>query len=90
MKAAVCAILLVLTLHQGEALKCNFCFSKENDLCTSTSTQTCSGIANACAAVMFSFPPDRSFRSCINMAVCQGFVKTPGVFATCCSTDLCN
>ncbi|KAF0045697.1 hypothetical protein F2P81_002226 [Scophthalmus maximus] len=63
---------------------------QENDLCTSTSTQTCSGIANACAAVMFSFPPDRSFRSCINMAVCQGFVKTPGVFATCCSTDLCN
>lgn len=24
------------------------------------------------------------------MAVCQGFQQTPGAFATCCSTDLCN
>ena len=38
----------------------------------------------------FCLPLGNSFRQCMNMAVCQGFQKTPGAFATCCSTDLCN
>uniref|UniRef100_A0A665TKG3 UPAR/Ly6 domain-containing protein n=1 Tax=Echeneis naucrates TaxID=173247 RepID=A0A665TKG3_ECHNA len=90
MRAAVCAIVLLLALDEGEALKCNYCFSKGGDLCTPTSTQTCSGSANACAAVIFSAPLHSSFRQCMNMAVCQGYIKTPGVFASCCTTDLCN
>ncbi|KAM7365242.1 hypothetical protein PAMP_016187 [Pampus punctatissimus] len=90
MKAAVCAVLLLLTLCQGEALKCNFCFSKGGVLCTPTSIQTCSGSANACAAVIFQGAINQSFRQCMNMAVCQGYIQTPGVFASCCSTDLCN
>ncbi|XP_018560004.1 lymphocyte antigen 6D [Lates calcarifer] len=90
MKAAVCALLLLLTLYQGEALKCNYCFSQGGNLCTPTTTQTCSGRANACAAVIFQAPLNRSFRQCMNMAVCQGYISTPGVFARCCSTDLCN
>ncbi|XP_049919187.1 CD59B glycoprotein-like [Epinephelus moara] len=90
MKAAVCAILLLI-LYQGEALKCNYCFSKESsDLCSATSVQTCSGRADACAAVIFQGALRSSFRQCMNMAVCQGYVTTPGVFARCCSTDLCN
>ncbi|KAK1876535.1 Xenoxin-1 [Dissostichus eleginoides] len=76
MRAAVFAILLPV-IYQGEALKCNYCISKESELCTPTGTQTCSGTANACAA-------------CMNMGVCQGYISTPGAFATCCSTDLCN
>ncbi|XP_028254078.1 lymphocyte antigen 6D-like [Parambassis ranga] len=90
MRAAVCTILLVLLLCQGEALRCNYCFSKGGDLCTPTSVQTCSGRANACAAVIFQAPLYSSFRQCINMAVCQGYISTLGVLAQCCSTDLCN
>ncbi|KAK5875091.1 hypothetical protein CesoFtcFv8_027619 [Champsocephalus esox] len=89
MRAAVFTILL-LVIYQGEALKCNFCFSKEADLCTPTSTQTCSGAANACGAVILTSPASASFRQCMNMGVCQGWISTPGAFATCCSTDLCN
>uniref|UniRef100_A0AAZ1XBA2 UPAR/Ly6 domain-containing protein n=1 Tax=Oreochromis aureus TaxID=47969 RepID=A0AAZ1XBA2_OREAU len=90
MRAAVGAILLLLTLCQGEALRCNFCFSHNSNLCTPTSTQTCSGQANACGAVIFQGALRSSFRQCMNMAVCQGYITTPGVFAQCCSTDLCN
>ncbi|KAM3584985.1 uncharacterized protein V6R79_004406 [Siganus canaliculatus] len=90
MRAAVCAIFLLLTLYQGEALKCNYCFSKGSDLCSPTSTQTCSGLANACGAVILTGPISSSFRQCMNMAVCQGYIQTPGAFANCCSTDLCN
>ncbi|XP_059184181.1 uncharacterized protein si:dkeyp-80c12.8 [Centropristis striata] len=89
MKVAVCAILLLI-LCQGEALKCNYCFSKESDLCTPTSIQTCSGGANACGAVILTGPVTSSFRQCMNLAVCQGFITTPGAFAICCTTDLCN
>ncbi|KAG7236075.1 hypothetical protein INR49_001356 [Caranx melampygus] len=90
MRAAVCAVLLLLALCQGEALKCNYCFSKGGDLCTPTTTQTCTPTANACGAVILSYPLQSSFRQCMNMAVCQGYIQTPGAFATCCSTDLCN
>ncbi|XP_077439122.1 uncharacterized protein LOC144062006 [Vanacampus margaritifer] len=90
MKAAACAVLLLLALAQVKALKCNYCFSKGSDLCNPTSTQTCTGSANACASVILQGPLSQSFRQCMNMAVCQGFIKTPGAFATCCSTDLCN
>uniref|UniRef100_A0A3B4VBF3 UPAR/Ly6 domain-containing protein n=1 Tax=Seriola dumerili TaxID=41447 RepID=A0A3B4VBF3_SERDU len=90
MRAAVCTILLLLTLDQGEALKCNFCFSKGGSLCTPTSTQTCSGVADACSAVMMPYPLNSSFRQCMSMDACQGYIETPGVIARCCSTDLCN
>ncbi|XP_051283284.1 lymphocyte antigen 6D-like [Dicentrarchus labrax] len=90
MRTAVCTIFLLLSLYQGEALKCNYCFSKGGSLCTPTSIQTCSGSANACGAVIFQDPLNSSFRQCINMAVCQGYITTPGVIASCCSTDLCN
>uniref|UniRef100_A0A672IYU9 UPAR/Ly6 domain-containing protein n=1 Tax=Salarias fasciatus TaxID=181472 RepID=A0A672IYU9_SALFA len=90
MKAEVCAILLLLTVYQGHTLQCNFCFSKGGDLCTATSTQTCSLTADACGAVILPYPLNSSFRQCMNMAVCQGYLETPGVIALCCSTDLCN
>lgn len=36
----------------GEALRCNYCFSDDSNLCTPTGIQTCSGSANACGAVI--------------------------------------
>lgn len=90
MKAVVYAALFLLVLCHGEALKCNFCYSEGTDLCATTDTQTCSVMANACGAVILTQPLQYSFRQCMNMAVCQGFITTPGAFASCCSTDLCN
>ncbi|XP_019959409.1 lymphocyte antigen 6D [Paralichthys olivaceus] len=90
MKAAACAILVLLALHQAEALTCNYCYSKGSKLCTSTTTQTCSRRMDACATVILPAPLNNSFRSCMNMAICKGYIQTPGVIASCCSTDLCN
>uniref|UniRef100_A0A8C7ZF54 UPAR/Ly6 domain-containing protein n=1 Tax=Oryzias sinensis TaxID=183150 RepID=A0A8C7ZF54_9TELE len=53
-------------------------------------TQICSRTQNACAAVIFQGALNRSFRQCMNMAVCQGYISTPGILASCCSSDLCN
>uniref|UniRef100_A0A673AFY7 UPAR/Ly6 domain-containing protein n=1 Tax=Sphaeramia orbicularis TaxID=375764 RepID=A0A673AFY7_9TELE len=90
MKAAVFSVLLLLTVYQSEGLKCNFCFSKDSTLCSPTSTQTCPIGQNACGAVIITQPVQSSFRQCMNMAVCEGWKRTPGAFAICCSTDLCN
>ncbi|KAK2856696.1 hypothetical protein Q5P01_005431 [Channa striata] len=90
MRTAVCAIILLVSLYQGEALKCNFCMSKGTSLCATTSIQTCSGASNACGDVILSAPVQYSWRMCMNMAVCQSYVTTPGAVAVCCSTDLCN
>ncbi|KAK5891324.1 hypothetical protein CgunFtcFv8_018592 [Champsocephalus gunnari] len=56
MRAAVFTILL-LVIYQGEALKCNFCFSNETDLCTPTKIQTCSGETHACGIMIMTGPP---------------------------------
>uniref|UniRef100_A0A3Q3FWQ0 UPAR/Ly6 domain-containing protein n=1 Tax=Labrus bergylta TaxID=56723 RepID=A0A3Q3FWQ0_9LABR len=76
-------------LLSSDALKCNYCFGDDSSLCSTTSIQTCPWTMDACADVICRRPSvSRSFRSCMNMAACQGYIKTPGVFASCCSTDL--
>ncbi|KAJ0009407.1 hypothetical protein NQD34_001109, partial [Periophthalmus magnuspinnatus] len=82
--------LMTYDYFAGEGLKCRYCFGKSADLCTQTGIQTCSPFENACGDVIITMPIQKSFRSCMNMAVCQGWISTPGAFATCCSTDLCN
>ncbi|KAL3045718.1 hypothetical protein OYC64_013884 [Pagothenia borchgrevinki] len=89
MRAAVFTILL-LVIYQGEALKCNFCFSMESELCTPTGTQTCSRADDGCVAVTLTGALSSSYRQCMNMAACQSWVSVPGVFGICCNTDLCN
>ncbi|CAL8400606.1 unnamed protein product [Boreogadus saida] len=60
MKTAAWAILGLLALCQavgpGDALQCNYCFSKGNDVCEATSVQTCSSLDNACGSVLFLYP----------------------------------
>ncbi|MEQ2278207.1 hypothetical protein XENORESO_014210, partial [Xenotaenia resolanae] len=79
-----------ICIFPGEALRCNYCFSSSSTLCNPTSIQTCTRNQNACGAVILTGAISRSFRQCMNMAVCQGFISTPGAFASCCSSDLCN
>uniref|UniRef100_A0A8C5DTE8 Uncharacterized protein n=1 Tax=Gouania willdenowi TaxID=441366 RepID=A0A8C5DTE8_GOUWI len=76
-----CAHIQTLMVH-AHTNTCNYCYSKGSNPCTPTSVQTCSGQANACAAVVLPFPLNSSFRQCMNMAVCQGYITTPGVFET--------
>uniref|UniRef100_A0A3B5PZ32 UPAR/Ly6 domain-containing protein n=1 Tax=Xiphophorus maculatus TaxID=8083 RepID=A0A3B5PZ32_XIPMA len=90
MRRAVGVFFFLLTLCQGESLVCNYCYSSSSSLCQPTGTQTCSGSQNACGAVILTGAISSSFRQCMNMAVCQGFISTPGAFASCCSTNLCN
>uniref|UniRef100_A0A3Q2PI09 UPAR/Ly6 domain-containing protein n=1 Tax=Fundulus heteroclitus TaxID=8078 RepID=A0A3Q2PI09_FUNHE len=90
MNTAVGVFFLLLTLYQGEALRCNFCFSWSSELCNSTSIQTCPVGQDACGAVILTGPVQSSFRQCMNMGICRGFITTPGTIARCCSTDLCN
>ncbi|XP_077581994.1 uncharacterized protein LOC144202825 [Stigmatopora nigra] len=90
MRATICALLVLFAFCQATALKCNYCFSKGSELCNPTSIQMCSGRSDACGAVILQGALSQSFRQCMNMAVCQGYIKTPGAFANCCSTDLCN
>uniref|UniRef100_A0A3B3V896 UPAR/Ly6 domain-containing protein n=1 Tax=Poecilia latipinna TaxID=48699 RepID=A0A3B3V896_9TELE len=75
---------------QNYTLRCNLCFSWYSELCNPTSIQTCPVGQDAYGAVNLTRPVQRSFRQCMNMAVCRGFITTPGVYAICCSTDLCN
>ncbi|CAI5660667.1 unnamed protein product [Oreochromis niloticus] len=89
MRVALGVILLFLTLYQGEALRCYSCYSQQSDLCTDTHIQTCPAGQNACADLIFQ-AVSASLRGCMNMAMCQGFITSPGVIAQCCSTDLCN
>uniref|UniRef100_A0AAQ6IV21 UPAR/Ly6 domain-containing protein n=1 Tax=Anabas testudineus TaxID=64144 RepID=A0AAQ6IV21_ANATE len=88
MRTVLCAVLL-LTLHLGEALKCNYCMSYEDGLCTGTSVQFCGATQDACGAVILQ-NIGSSFRMCMNMGICQGWIQTRGAIAMCCSTDLCN
>uniref|UniRef100_A0A8C6TYK6 Snake toxin/toxin-like domain-containing protein n=1 Tax=Neogobius melanostomus TaxID=47308 RepID=A0A8C6TYK6_9GOBI len=90
LRAVTCALLLSLVFSPGDALKCYQCTSRSSDLCTNTVVQTCSITENACGAVIVAQPVQFSLRACMNMAVCQGWISTPGAYAICCSTDLCN
>uniref|UniRef100_A0A8C6U0I4 Uncharacterized protein n=1 Tax=Neogobius melanostomus TaxID=47308 RepID=A0A8C6U0I4_9GOBI len=90
MRAVMCVVMFSLVLCPGGALKCYDCYSKGSELCDQTRVQTCSLLQNACGAYLSMCPLEYSFRSCMNMAVCQGWISTPGAFANCCSTDLCN
>ncbi|KAI4831431.1 hypothetical protein KUCAC02_000972 [Chaenocephalus aceratus] len=89
MRAAVFTILL-LVIYQGEALKCNVCFSNETDLCTPTKIQTCSGETHACGIMILTGPPSLCLRQCMIIQLCEDWISTPESFLTCCSTDLCN
>uniref|UniRef100_A0A667XJI6 UPAR/Ly6 domain-containing protein n=1 Tax=Myripristis murdjan TaxID=586833 RepID=A0A667XJI6_9TELE len=91
MKVLYFAVLLqIVWISSGEALRCNRCVPRSpGGRCTNT-VETCTYPFNVCAFVLFTPPLKSSFRQCMNMAVCQGYQKTPNVAANCCSTDLCN
>ncbi|PWA16735.1 hypothetical protein CCH79_00019554, partial [Gambusia affinis] len=78
MRFAAGVFFLLMTLHQGDTLRCNFCFSWSSELCTPTSIQTCPVGQDACGAVILTQSVQSSFRQCMNMAVCRGFITTPG------------
>ncbi|XP_061765656.1 lymphocyte antigen 6D-like [Nerophis ophidion] len=86
MKIVVLALLVVLVVSQGEALRCN-CGGRRQ--CPGN-VETCSGEANACASVIFHVPCPGYFKGCMKMTNCK-IMNQPGITTTaCCSSDLCN
>uniref|UniRef100_A0A3Q1BT88 UPAR/Ly6 domain-containing protein n=1 Tax=Amphiprion ocellaris TaxID=80972 RepID=A0A3Q1BT88_AMPOC len=80
MKTVIVALLVLVVVSQSEALRC-YCGGLTR---CSSSTQTCSGNANACANV-------NRFQSCYNYDDCMRLKQLPqAVYVNCCMTDLCN
>ncbi|XP_012672988.1 CD59 glycoprotein-like [Clupea harengus] len=90
MKAFLVAVLLVLAVANGSALKCRHCVpSRPGTGCTVT-TETCSSSMDACVAARFLFSPFSYFNRCIKMSDCRILQTSPYIKANCCQTDLCN
>ncbi|XP_061765657.1 toxin 3FTx-Oxy5-like [Nerophis ophidion] len=86
MKTVVLALLVVLVVSQGEALRCN-CGGRRQ--CPGN-VETCYGQANACASVVFLVPSLSYLKGCMKRTDCQ-IMNQPGITtAACCSSDLCN
>ncbi|XP_054624037.1 short neurotoxin 3-like [Dunckerocampus dactyliophorus] len=86
MKTVILALLVLLVVCEGEALRCHcegrrYC---EGDV------ETCVGLTSACGSVTFFFPISSYSKGCMEMSDCHR-MNQPGVStATCCTTDLCN
>ncbi|CAB1418792.1 unnamed protein product, partial [Pleuronectes platessa] len=73
MKAAVCAVLLLLTLYQAEALRCKYCFSNYGyELCDWDYSVTCSKFAPMCVRFLYT-RRGGSFRWCATKKMCDAF-----------------
>ncbi|XP_049916613.1 CD59 glycoprotein-like [Epinephelus moara] len=85
MKTVILALLVLLVVSQGEALRC-YCGGRTH---CSGRVQTCSGSNQVCARITFVF--DNSyFQSCYNARACRRVINTRGISGRCCSSDLCN
>ncbi|XP_023123261.1 CD59 glycoprotein-like [Amphiprion ocellaris] len=88
MKTVIVALLVLVVVSQSEALRC-YCGGLTR---CSSSTQTCSGNANACASVVMTLGSNvNRFQSCYNYDDCMRLKQLPqAVYVNCCMTDLCN
>ncbi|KAG5265329.1 hypothetical protein AALO_G00241070 [Alosa alosa] len=90
MKAFLVALLLMMTVANGCALKCRRCVpSVPGGRCT-VSTETCSSNMDACVAARFLISPFSYFNRCIKMSDCRILQRSPYIKANCCQTDMCN
>ncbi|KAL7372536.1 hypothetical protein ABVT39_018057 [Epinephelus coioides] len=85
MKTVILALVVLLVVSQGEALRC-YCGGRTD---CSDRIQTCSGSNQVCAYIIFHH--DYSyFQSCYNEDDCRLLSQSPVTSGSCCSTDLCN
>ncbi|KAK2900461.1 hypothetical protein Q8A67_008576 [Cirrhinus molitorella] len=89
MKTLLVALVLVLMLNYGSALKCNHCVPNGGTRCTLTQ-ETCGFGKDACIAARFNFPPFMGFRRCSSMTECLILQSNTAMKAKCCQSDLCN
>ncbi|XP_044033555.1 uncharacterized protein si:dkeyp-80c12.8 isoform X2 [Siniperca chuatsi] len=86
MKTVIVALLVLLVVSQGEALKC-YCGGLKHCL---NPAETCHGLNDVCAKVTFSAGFTGSyFQGCVKAIECM-IENRRGVSATCCSRNLCN
>ncbi|KAK9530337.1 hypothetical protein VZT92_011843 [Zoarces viviparus] len=88
MKTVILAILLLVVVSQGEALRCNC--GGTTKIC-SRRVETCSGFNPVCASVIIQAGPHVSyFKSCMKENDCRQLISSSVASGSCCSTDLCN
>uniref|UniRef100_A0A8C2X699 Uncharacterized protein n=1 Tax=Cyclopterus lumpus TaxID=8103 RepID=A0A8C2X699_CYCLU len=88
MKTVILALLVLVVVSQGEALRCN---------CGGTSrrcsgpVETCSGFNPVCARISLHAGSHFSyFKSCMKELDCRMLINSSVGSGSCCSTDLCN
>ncbi|KAL6094962.1 uncharacterized protein ACO6RY_16258 [Pungitius sinensis] len=88
MKTVVLALLVLVVVSQGEALRC-YCGGASKTC--SGRFDICSGINPVCAS-MFLQAGSRvtSFKRCMKETDCRLLLSTNVATGRCCSTDLCN
>ncbi|KAK9530336.1 hypothetical protein VZT92_011843 [Zoarces viviparus] len=85
MKTVILAILLLVVVSQGEALRCN-CGGTAR---CSGRVQDCYGNNQACASFILQSGSSVSyFKRCMKESDCR--IMSSYVSGSCCSTDLCN
>ncbi|XP_068585352.1 three-finger toxin MALT0070C-like [Cebidichthys violaceus] len=88
MKTVILALLVLVVLSQGEALRCNCGGTSKR---CSAPVETCYGSNSVCASVTLQAGPHVSyFRSCYNKNACRQLIASSVASGRCCSTDLCN
>uniref|UniRef100_A0AAQ4R2T8 UPAR/Ly6 domain-containing protein n=1 Tax=Gasterosteus aculeatus aculeatus TaxID=481459 RepID=A0AAQ4R2T8_GASAC len=87
MKTVILALLVLVVVSQGEALRCN-CGGASK---CSGRIETCSGFNPVCASMILQAGSRVSyFKRCMKESDCRLLLNTNVASGHCCSTDLCN
>ncbi|XP_059181304.1 CD59 glycoprotein-like [Centropristis striata] len=88
MKTVILALLVLLVVSQGEALRC-YC-GGTSKRCSSR-VETCSGSNPVCASITLTAGPIVSyFQSCYRESDCRSLLRQSYASGRCCKSDLCN
>ncbi|XP_031698289.1 phospholipase A2 inhibitor and Ly6/PLAUR domain-containing protein [Anarrhichthys ocellatus] len=87
MKTVILALLVLVVVSQGEALRCN-CGGTAR---CSQRVETCSGNNPVCASIILQAGSNVSyFKRCMKENDCRLLLISHSASGFCCSTDLCN
>ncbi|KAK5906016.1 hypothetical protein CgunFtcFv8_001919 [Champsocephalus gunnari] len=88
MKTVIRALLVLVVVSQGEALRCRCEGSK---ICSSGRIETCHGFKQVCGSIVTRAGPHVSFfKSCMSADSCRQMSHSQVSSGYCCSQDLCN
>ncbi|KAI4807501.1 hypothetical protein KUCAC02_027307 [Chaenocephalus aceratus] len=89
MKTVILALLVLVVVSQGEALRC-YC-GGTSKVCSSGRIETCHGFKQVCGSIVIHAGPHVSFfKSCMSADSCRQMSHSQVSSGSCCSQDLCN